>query len=538
MSDWSRPVSRRQFVGRASAAALAATPLAALMSEQARAATKPELAGAASADLKQLTWASGTPVTAVDGRNLSADIIAVTRLGLEGLLTYGREGALQPALAESWSQPDPVTLVYKLRPGVTFWDGSPLTAADVAFSMNMQASASFKSTQATYYAPIKSITATARNEVTVKLHKPDILARYPAAITGIVSEKFWKAHARDIGTPGVLTMGTGPWRFTNLQPNGQVTLAAYDGYWGGKPDIANIKVPIITSSADLLLAMQSGTIDGTFNVPIGQSAPYKTINGVTVKFAPELRVVFLAPNQSMAPWTDIHVRRALAYCVDKAGLLHAVYGGQGSAAPTIVAPQQWDTLLPAGKINTLYSTLPTFGFDLAKARAELAKSSVPSGFSASLEYPDNEADLGLVAQAIAQSASEIGIKIAVSEVPASQWVSDLFSGTKALQIAGFTPDLPDPANLPTALLQSKAGANIAKYSDSQVDRLLTQYGAESSRALRARQLSGALTAAATALAYIPVVYTDFGMAIGHGLAYSGLGPWYMYEDYATHIHAR
>jgi peptide/nickel transport system substrate-binding protein len=531
-------VSRRDFIIRSSATAAAASPLAAFLaacgsnSSGTTATGKPT-----NAVIDHLTWGSGEVIDNLDGRDLSGATIAATRLGLEGLLTYDTDGKLKPVLAQSWSQPSPLKLVYKLRSGVTFWDGSPLTAEDVVYSMNTQRDPAFKSTQGVYYASVKSIEATAPDEVTITLSKPDALAQYVAAITGVVSRKFWQAHPKDIGTPGTLTMGTGPWKFTQLVPEGSLELAANDAYWGGKPKIRRISLNVISSDSARLLAMRSGSIDGTFAVPSTHSDPWQHLDGASVAFAPELRVTFLAPNQTIKPWGDIHVRRALAHCVDKAGLLNAVWQGRGAQAATIVAAEQWKVLLGDAEIQQLYSSFPQVGFDVAAARSELKQSSVSNGFSETLEYPSERPELGQVAQSLAENLSQIGVKLAVRAVPTAQWQGDLFSGRKGLQIAGFTPDLPDPANLPTALLASKSPANLAKYADASIDKLLTAQGATTDPAKRAQLIGSALQKAADAVAYVPVVATQFGMALKNDFMYSGLGPWYMYEGFASNISA-
>jgi peptide/nickel transport system substrate-binding protein len=538
MSSSKGHVSRRDFLIRSSATAAAVSPLAAMLaacgsdSDRATSAGKPT-----NAVIDHLTWCSGEVLNNLDGRHLSAATIAATRLGLEGLLAYDGDGKLQPVLAESWSQPSPLKLVYKLRSGVTFWDGSPLTVEDVVYSMNTHRDPAFKSTQSVYYGSVKSVEATGPNEVTITLTKADALAQYVPAITGIVSKKFWEAHAKDIGTPGTLTMGTGPWKFTELVPEGHLELEANDAYWGGKPKIRRISLNVISSPSARLLAMRSGELDGTFDVPSTQSKPWENLDNASLTFAPELRVVFLAPNQTIKPWDDIHVRRALAHCVDKAGLLNAVFEGHGAEAATIVAADQWKVLLGDSEIEQLYAGFPEVAFDLDAARDELAQSSVPDGFSETLEYPSERPEIGQVAQSVAQNLGQIGVKLAVRAVPTAQWEGDLFSGKKGLQIAGFTPDLPDPANLPTALLASASGANLAKYADDSVDKLLTSQGAATDPAKRAEDLASALQKAAEALAYVPVVTTEFGMAIEDSYTYSGLGPWYMYENFATNVSA-
>src|SRR5262245_59176814 len=111
------------------------------------------------ASLDTLNWALGATIRSLDFvHSYDFTTAIVLSLGLEGLLTYGNDGSLKPNLASSWSHPDALTYVYKLRPGVKFWDGSPLTAEDVVFSMSQHTQKAVGSQLASYYASVKSIT--------------------------------------------------------------------------------------------------------------------------------------------------------------------------------------------------------------------------------------------------------------------------------------------------------------------------------------------------------------------------------------------
>src|SRR5205823_4936300 len=140
------------------------------------------------------------------------------------------QGHLVPALARSWSQPDATTLVYRLRPNVTFHDGTPLTAQDVAFSMSLNLDKKVASQLSSYFTAVRWIRATGPDEVTMKLKTPSPFAQYLPAFQGgmVVPRTFWQAHAKDIGTPNVLTVGTGPWKVTEFVPDDHITFERFD----------------------------------------------------------------------------------------------------------------------------------------------------------------------------------------------------------------------------------------------------------------------------------------------------------------------
>jgi peptide/nickel transport system substrate-binding protein len=135
-------------------------------------------AGASGAPIPLLRVGLDFNLTSLDEtKNISAN--NVDGLSLETLVQFGPQGQVEPDLATSWSQTSPVTYVYHLRQGVKFWDGHPLTAADVAYSLNYDRAAG--SDVAFSFADVKSITATNPSTVTVTLTAPDASWKYVPA---------------------------------------------------------------------------------------------------------------------------------------------------------------------------------------------------------------------------------------------------------------------------------------------------------------------------------------------------------------------
>ncbi len=89
----------------------------------------------------------------------------------------------------------------------------------------------------------------------------------------------------------------------------------------------------------------------------------------------------------MAPWDDVHVRRAIAYALNGADIITA-NGGFATPVSTLISPQSLDTIAPQAQVNTLLKSVPLYPYNVAKAKAELAESAYPKGFKATLlEYP-------------------------------------------------------------------------------------------------------------------------------------------------------
>ena len=118
---------------------------------------------------------------------------------MEPLVRYDVLGRLTPDLAKSFSTPNPTTYVYNLRSGVKFWDGTPLTTADVIYSLQQSANTKAGSQIASFYTDVKSITATGPSQVTIKLTKPNPFFRYSIAVTPSERRPTGRATSRILG---------------------------------------------------------------------------------------------------------------------------------------------------------------------------------------------------------------------------------------------------------------------------------------------------------------------------------------------------
>ena len=211
--------------------------------------------------IAEITWAlSSLPESLFIPRSWSTDTGVIMSLVQEGPLLFGNDLAMVPGPAESWSFVDPTTAVYKLRPGVTISDGTPLTADDVVATINFHTNPDSGSQVATFFSSVASVEATAPDTVTVKLKAPNVQFQYWAAhMAGFLFKKD-QLTAEDIGTPDNLPIGTGPYKITEFAPAERVVLEARSDYWGGAPVIQKITIVAIPDEQTRILAMQNGDI--------------------------------------------------------------------------------------------------------------------------------------------------------------------------------------------------------------------------------------------------------------------------------------
>jgi peptide/nickel transport system substrate-binding protein len=491
--------------------------------------------GGGPGELEEVTWAlPGLPDVLLVPHDWTTYSGAVISLVEEGLLAFGDDLSLQPALAEDFEVVDPTTYVFTLRDGVTFHDGTPLTADDVAFSIEWNMDPDNASQLAAFFASVDTVEATADNEITVTLENPDAQFIYSTAhMSGfIMKQEQLESAGEDFGTPDILPVGTGPYRLVEFVPDDHVTLERHDDYWGEQGPAQRIVIREIPDSQTRLLAMQNGDINGTFDVPVSEADQWEGLDGVTLITAPSNGVYQLILDFETPPFDDPNVREAIAMAVDREGIVQAVLHGNGAPALAINPPGIWGGVLDEGAVTQFYETIPTYQFDLDAARAALAESSVPDGFEFSVPVPNNDPVAINSFLAIAESLGQIGITMDVRQVDPGEWLDVYFAHEDlGAQFMAYFPDYADPANYPYLFYYSgnavANGLNGSNYHNDEVDAAIETALESTDTAERAQALQDAIAQAQEDVATVPIHWPDSAMAISDDLRLDGYNAfWY------------
>jgi peptide/nickel transport system substrate-binding protein len=470
---------------------------------------------------------------------------AIMSLVQGGLLKFGDDLALEPASADSWKEVDPTTIKYHLRSGVKFGDGSPLTAEDVVATFTYHMRPESGSQLASFYTSVKTVEATAADEVTVILKEPNVQFRYTAAhMAGFIFKKEQLAD-KDIGSPEVLPLGTGPYRLLKFAPD-QVVLEARDDYWGHtKPVVKQIALQKISDPPARYLAMQSGAIDGAFDLSLSEADQWKKLTNVEIVTAPSLGVYVLTLDHLDPPFDDIHFRAAVAYAVDREGLVNDLLKGEanGEAATALNPPEMWSGVLPIKEVRPFYATLsPSYSFDLTKAKAELAKSRYPNGYDKPIIIPASNSDPYMVniLQSVVEKLGQIGISATINPMDNNAWLAqyfrheDLSTGKKyplGMQIMAYYPDFADPVNYPNLFFSSanavNDGMNGSNFKNPDVDGFLKTATETSDSEARADALKKVFQIVHEDVALVPVFWPHSAMAINKKYRLTGYNAfWY------------
>jgi len=393
---------------------------------------------------------------------------------------------MQPALAEDWTvSDDQLTWTFDLRQGVTFHDGRAFTADDVVYSYDRIVDEELSN--AWKFAAVTDVVALddATVEITVSAPTPNLLSNL-GGFKGmaIVSEE--NVTSGDIQTKPV---GTGPFSFEGQVGGDSITLAANPDYWGGSPELGGVEFSFISEPATALAALNSGEIDWTDVVPDQQVGELEQSEDVELETSPSNDYWYLALNENKDPWSDVRVRQAIAYAIDREAIVQAVsYGTAEENQLAIPEDSVWHTEYDE------YST------DLGEAQRLLDEAGFTGGtldFLATSDYPETVT----AAQIIAANLEPLGIDVEIRQPDFSTWLDEQNSGNFDLLMMGWLGNI-DPDDFYYAQHHSAGGSNPQGYSNATVDELLDAGRTETDEAARKDLYAEAATIIADEASYI------------------------------------
>jgi peptide/nickel transport system substrate-binding protein len=509
------------------------------------ASAAPSRVAAQSSSGPVLTWGQAAdPGSLWNATDFNAtDGAPIMSLVNQGLLSFTANNQLAPELASSWKQVTPTDYVYTIRKGVRFSDGDPLTPQDVVYSFDVQRNPAVASDESTFFTDIKSVTASGDN-VTVLLNKPDaIWTDIPAHEGGYIYEqKSLQGHLKNYGTPTVLPVGTGPYMVQSYTTGSNITLVRNPYYWGPKPYYSEIVFDIIPDPQTLFLALEAGKVDGTFDVPTGNLKTWQSVSSIHITKYPADGFFGLTLDQTEAPFNNIHVRKAIAYATNRAGIAAAVFGNTAVVAKTLDDPRTFKGILSATEVNKLFGPIPAYTYNIAAAKAQMAQSPVPKGFTTTLNVAADCEQCATISEAMQQTLAQIGIKLNLKTMPGpARFQLILKHGPDlGIQLIGNLADVPNPIELPWLYYASdqavRGGNNSSNFDNATVDKIINNGIVSTNVALVAKDALAAETIAAKDAAMDPMVYLDDVAATQGNLTLSNPGAFFMDYQWINQLH--
>lgn len=332
----------------------------------------------------------------------------------EGLTRFASDGSVIPGLAESWTiSEDGLSYTFKLRPGVTYHDGTTFEATDVKFTLDRARDANSQNAQKPLFEGIESVEVVDELTVTLTLDAPNSSLLFNLAWGDAVI-----VAPESIDDIKQKPIGTGAFRFENWVQGDRITLVRNNAYWGEPAKLDRATFKFISDPTAAFAAVMAEDVDVFGGFPAPENLPqFEADPRFQVLVGSTEGETILAMNNREGPMSDIKVRQAITHAIDRQAIIDGAMFGLGTPIGTHFAPHNPDYL----ELTDLSA------YDPEKARTLLAEAGYPEGFTTSLKLPPpSYARRG--GEIIAAQLREVGITTQITNLEWAQWLEQVFNG--------------------------------------------------------------------------------------------------------------
>ena len=421
------------------------------------------------------------------------------------------EATIRPDLATAWSwNADHTALTFTLRSGVKWHDGKPFTAADVKCTMDLLINEGKEKLRLNYrgswWVNVSGTTTKGEREATIHLKRPQ-----PALLSLLATGEspMYPCHVppRDMRSHPI---GTGPFKFVEYQPNQGIKVARNPDYWKpGRPYLDGVEYTIIPNRSTAMLSFIAGKFDLTFpnEITVPLLADLKAQSPTAhCEIAPTSESVGLLINQTVPPFDNADLRRAVVLALDRKAFIDILGQGAGDIGGAMQPAPEGFWGLPAAMLQAL----PGYGEDVKKNRADAKAIMARLGYG-----PDKRLSVKVSVRNLAvyrdpatlliDQLKDIGIDGELETTETATWVPKLIKKDyiMGVSVLGLGSDDPDPNFYQNYVCGTPR--NYTGYCDKAVDAKVEQQSRETDPVKR-RQLVWEIDYALQAGAARPVIY--------------------------------
>lgn len=363
---------------------------------------------------------------------------------------------VKAGLATEWNvSEDGLTVTLKLRDGIKFSDGSPITVADVAWSLKRAAKPD-NGIWGFLVSAIQDITSTDDGTITITLNRadPSIIPALSVFNTAILPQKLFEAAAGATDAEKAQAfsehpVGSGPFVLESWERGAKMKLVKNQYYWDvgadGKPlpYLDGVTFEVIPDDATRILRLQSGELDGAEFIPYARVAELQATPGINMELFPSTKIEYITLNVRPQiegvdnPLSNSKVRQALNYATNKDAIIQIVTMGVGKPMKSFMSS--------ATPMNS--GAGPLYPYDLEKAKALMAEAGFPDGFSTNMLVLAGNQDETGIATALQQMWAAIGVKLELKQVDNAARTEQYRAGTFTMRAGAWTDDIADPSEI-------------------------------------------------------------------------------------------
>ena len=464
---------------------------------------------------------------------------AAVALTCDSLVRQNPDMSLTNGIA-TMSNPNPLTIDFKLHPGAKFWDGHPVTSADVVFSLERAADPNAGGFYSSIFDRVKSIKPEGTLGVQIDLTKPDYwLAGELSSPAGEVVEKAYaEQKGADFGTVTGGTMCSGPFKPSSWKTGQGLSLVPNPDYWDTslpKPQLKTLKIIGVPDDATLTAGLETGSISGTYPITLSTLGQLEQNSNVKVYQGPAFATDALVVNAKSGPMANPTVRQALSLAIDRNGIINAVFHGAASIPHALEGSGTWGS----GKsvYSAAWDALPPLNQNLAKAKSLIKQAGATGAtirIGTSAQLPAFNTQM-LTVQAAAKA---IGLNAKLVSVSAANYFN-FFSNPKVqATVDCFLTinygDYADPSALYKTIVLPTGSQNFSDYNNPQVTSLLNQARGTADADQRAQLTSQAQAIITNQMVWIPLALPSTTVVMHKGITgvpstfQYQFGPWGVY----------
>lgn len=457
----------------------------------------------------------------------------------EQLLRQAPDGTIGDGLA-SLSYPDPTTMVFTLKDGVTFWDGNPLTPDDVVFSLERNTDKALGGFYGATFSRVESIEATGSNQVTIKLTEPDFwLAGELASTPGWIVEKAYvESKGKDFGTSAGGTMCTGAYKVGTWKPGEGLNVVRNDNYWNPdvKPLVNEIDFIGASDEASMTSGMLTGDINGVYSFSLSTLDQLKQSSAVTVTTGPGWNTDAFIVSSFQGALGDARVRQALSMALDRQGIIDQIYKGAAQIPKSLSPPGTFG--YGRDVFQQAYDALPGLSGSLDDAK-KLVQEAGAEGQTITIGMSSELANLATEAGAYEAAAEAIGLKAKLKSVSGANYINFFIDPAAREGIDGFFTtnygDYADPAALLGTLVMPDGSQNYSGYSNQQVTDLMNAARTEPDETKRAQDVADAQKIIMQDMPWIPNAFPNSTLITSSNLTGAVASFAYMFAPWADQL---